>query len=82
MDQTLIWAPNIGMDHLAVLFTEARAVHGTESDGPRPGRKSGSSAYVQTVRAWGSDGPRWGRALSSADLDLVFREGPRREGRS
>jgi hypothetical protein len=53
-----IQAPNTRKDHLAVLSAEARTVHGTASDSPRPGagttpplRTSGRSApQARTVR--------------------------------
>jgi hypothetical protein len=45
------------MNRLSVLYGDA--------DGPRPGRRNDSSAYVRTIYAWGSDGPQWRRGSSS-----------------
>jgi hypothetical protein len=37
-----------------MLSAEARTVRGTRPDGPRPGRRNGStSARFRTVHAWG-----------------------------
>jgi hypothetical protein len=67
---------------LAVFSAEARMVRDTEPDGPRPG----VGALLLCVRP---DGPRLGLGRSTmaqrvffftADLDLTFREGPRRGG--
>jgi hypothetical protein len=51
----LIWASNTRTNHLTVLSVDVRTVRGTGLDGLQPGRRSSSfSAYIRTVRAWGS----------------------------
>lgn len=66
----LIWAPNTRTNHLAVLSAEARTIRCIGLDGPRPGRRSGSSsARFRTDRAWG-------RTVRGDAEGLLLREEP------
>jgi hypothetical protein len=78
-----IRAPNTEKDSLTVLSVDARMVHGTGTDGPRPGTRATPS--LRTF-GWFTPGARTRDGaddlLLRADLDLASREGPVEEERS
>jgi hypothetical protein len=80
----IVWRPQVGVG----ADLDTKHLNGPpggtlcgDMEGPRPGRRSGSSfAYVQTVHVWGSKKSAMAQCVVffAADLDLTSQEGSRR----